>query len=104
MIDVEECPIAQPELNELWAKVRKATERIPAEQLPFVVLRRTSSGELATLLSATDPTALRAVGSEWSLSDSLYVRSIKCRFRANANHDCGSKTYPDYGTNFREQH
>jgi 23S rRNA (uracil1939-C5)-methyltransferase len=77
VIDVNECPIAQKELNDLWRHVREITAPISSDDLPFVVLRRTSSGELATLLGASTATTLNAVAGEWDRDDPLFGSLIR---------------------------
>jgi 23S rRNA (uracil1939-C5)-methyltransferase len=53
VIDIEDCPIAQKELNDLWRTVREAFRSFSAEEVPFIVLRRSSTGEQAIIVSIT---------------------------------------------------
>lgn len=77
VIDIPDCPIAQPELNTLWKEVRKRIEKIPAAQIRFVFLRRTTSGELAVLFSVAAPTVLHKVAREWDLDASLWFSVVE---------------------------
>ncbi|MFH1017701.1 MAG: 23S rRNA (uracil(1939)-C(5))-methyltransferase RlmD [Pseudomonadota bacterium] len=53
IVDVEDCPIAQEPLNELWKDLRVRLSDVDSELVPFVVLRRTTRGQCAVVLSAT---------------------------------------------------
>jgi len=55
VIDVVQCPIANDELNQLWLQVRKVLSNVSAETVPYVVLRRSSTGEKALILSLVSP-------------------------------------------------
>ncbi|MFH1263923.1 MAG: 23S rRNA (uracil(1939)-C(5))-methyltransferase RlmD [Pseudomonadota bacterium] len=83
IVDVEECPIAQPELNTLWKEVRTATRDIPGNVLPFVVLRKFSTGHLGVIYSATGtlPSA-QLLEPRVASDDSICVTSIKVGARS----------------------
>jgi 23S rRNA (uracil1939-C5)-methyltransferase len=56
IVDVESCPVAPDPLNELWLDVRKRLAGVPASLVPFAVLRLTTGGHRALVLSVTgDP-------------------------------------------------
>ncbi len=51
VLDVEHCPLAKPELNDIWKKVRENLKEVSSSTLPYVVLRSTNTGEKAVILS-----------------------------------------------------
>ncbi len=55
VIDVPQCPIANEQLNRLWGTVRSLAAEIPAFQLPYIVLRRTTTGQTSIIFSVTTP-------------------------------------------------
>ncbi len=58
IVDVDQCPIAQEPLNELWHEIRSRMREVDSATLPFIVLRRTTQGQRAAIFSVTgDPKA-----------------------------------------------
>ena len=51
VVDIDECLIAPDDLNHLWEKTRKLISDTPAKHLPYVVLRATTAGDRAIILS-----------------------------------------------------
>lgn len=53
VVDIQTCPIAQTELDDLWKTLRPLLQPVGASQLPFVSLRKTTTNQVALVLSVT---------------------------------------------------
>ena len=53
VVDIDSCPVAHDDLNSLWGKLRKILKEEPVDRVQFVVLRRSTTGELAAIFSTT---------------------------------------------------
>ena len=80
VLDIDSCPIAQDELNDLWRSVRHALEDFSADKLPYVTLRRATTGACAVILSTTVDSSDSDLAKRLSTIPnirSLYVTRIK---------------------------
>lgn len=84
VVDIEDCPIGQTELNELWKKLKENLRPIPAEVLPYIVLRRTTAGETALILSFHESNSdeateakIKSLAGFYGKKNFFYVTKIK---------------------------
>ncbi len=102
ILDIDDCPIGHIELNALWKQLKERIREVPAEVVPYVVLRRTTVGETAVLLSVCESgldTAVQAqmkdLAESFEKKTFFYVTKIKAGSRSPFGKSIEALSGPD---------
>ncbi len=76
VVDVSDCPVAQKDLNLLWQKLLEPLRTVPSTLLPYVLLRRTTKGERAVMLSFAQDARRKEIESIINLVTEIIPRSV----------------------------